>query len=278
MKRAARVDAEVKRLEGIARKLRRRVLDMIFKAQAGHVGGSFSSAEMLACLYFRVMKIDTARPDWPDRDRLLISKGHCCPIYYAALAERGYFPVKALDTYDECDSILEGHPDIRTPGVDMSSGSLGLGLSAGVGLALGARQLKKDFHTYVLIGDGECQSGNIWEAAMSAAKYGLGNLTAIVDKNLLQVTGFLKDVMPIDPLKEKWEAFNWRAIEIDGNNIKEVLDALTQCRKDPDRPSVIIAKTVKGKGVSFMENSPNWHAKIISRDEYDRAIMELDNV
>ena len=268
---------DIKRLQSIVKKLRRHALDMIFKAQSGHIGGSFSLAEIITCLYFHVSKINPDKPNWPDRDRVIVSKGHCSPIYYATLAERGYFPSKTLETFDECNSILQGHPDMCTPGIDMPSGSLGMGLSVGVGMALAARLKKKDFHTYVVLGDGELQSGEIWEAAMSAAKYKLGNLTAIIDNNQLQVTGFLKDIMPVEPLKEKWHAFNWRVFEIDGHNIPQILDTIDQCQKIKDCPTMIIAKTIKGKGVSFMENSPHWHAKIITRDEYDRAIMELDN-
>jgi len=270
-------EAEIERLHLIAKKLRRHALNMIFKAQAGHIGGSLSLAEIMACLYFHVAKIDPHKPDWPQRDRIVVSKGHCAPIYYAALAERGYFPLQILETYDEFGSILQGHPDVCTPGVDMPSGSLGMGLSVGVGMALGARLKNKDFHIYVILGDGELQSGEIWEAAMSAAKYKLGNLIAIIDNNQLQVTGFVKDIMPVEPLKEKWRAFDWRVFQIDGHNIPQILGTIEQCQKIKRQPVVIIANTIKGKGISFMENSPTWHAKIITRDEYDRAIMELDN-
>jgi transketolase len=269
--------AEPHRLRAVAKRLRRHALDMIFTAQAGHIGGSFSLAEILACLYFHVAKINPDKPDWSERDRILISKGHCCPMYYAALAERGFFSLKTLETFDRCDSVLQGHPDVCAPGIDMPSGSLGMGLSVGVGMALAARLKNKGFHTYCVLGDGELQSGQIWEAGMSAAKYHLGNLTAIIDNNQLQVSGFLKDIMPIEPLKEKWRAFDWHVFEVDGHNIPQILDVLKRRREIKNRPVAIIAKTVKGKGVSFMENSPNWHARIITRDEYDRAILEIDN-
>lgn len=268
---------EIERLRAVAQGLRRRALDMIFKAQSGHAGGSFSSAELLACLYFSAARVDPELPLWPGRDRIIVSKGHCSPIYYATLAERGYFPLTTLDTFDQCDSFLQGHPDMHTPGVDMPSGSLGMGLSVAVGSALAARLAHHDFHTYVLLGDGELQSGEVWEAAMSAAKYRLGNLTAIIDNNRLQVSGFLDDVMPVEPLKEKWLAFNWRVIEIDGHDIAQILDAVGEGRRAAERPTMIIARTVKGKGVSFMENSPHWHAKVITRDEYDRAATELNH-
>lgn len=268
---------DINKLQQIAKTLRYFTLDMIFKAQVGHIGGSLSLAEIMASLYFCVLKINPEKPDWSNRDRLLVSKGHCAPIYYAALAERGFFPLKVLKTFGKASSILQGHPDICTPGVDMPSGSLGMGLSVGVGIALGAKLKKKTFRTFVLMGDGELQCGQVWEAAMAAAKFKLGNLTVIVDNNHLQQTGFIKDVMPIEPLAKKWQAFNWKVFEINGHNIQQILKTLRSCLVIKKSPTVIIAKTIKGKGVSFMENSTAWHNRIPTRYEYERAIREIDN-
>src|SRR3990172_9212902 len=237
----------------LGERLRRRTLDMVWHAQAGHPGGSFSLAEILACLYFRVLRIDPARPDWPDRDRFILSKGHAAPIYYVALAERGFFPPETLDTYDELNSILQGHPDMHTPGVDMASGSLGQGLSPGIGMALGARLRGKDFRVVVVLGAGEIQEGQVWEAAMAASAYRLDNLTAIVDWNKIQLSDFIEKAMPVDPLPDKWRAFGWQVRECDGHDVAAILHALEELRQVRGRPTVLLAHTVKGKGVSFME-------------------------
>ncbi|MBI2458280.1 MAG: transketolase, partial [candidate division NC10 bacterium] len=237
--------------------------------------GSFSLAEILACLYFRVLRIDPSRPDWPDRDRFILSKGHAAPIYYVALAERGFFPPEALDTYDELNSILQGHPDMHTPGVDMASGSLGQGLSPGIGMALGARLRGKDFRVYVLLGDGEIQEGQVWEAAMAASAYRLDNLVAIVDWNKIQLSDFIEKAMPVDPLPDKWRAFGWHVRECDGHDVAAILHALEELRQVRGRPTVLLAHTVKGKGVSFMENNPAWHAKAPDEHEYLQAKTEL---
>lgn len=267
--------ATVGEIQAIADHLRSRTLDMVTHAQAGHPGGSFSLAEILACLYFRVLRIDPAKRDWPDRDRFILSKGHAAPIYYATLAERGFFPPEALDTYDELNSILQGHPDMRTPGVDMSSGSLGQGLSPGIGMALGARLRGKGFRVYVLLGDGEIQEGQVWEAAMAASAYRLDNLTAIVDWNKIQLSDFIEKAMPMDPVPDKWRAFGWQVRECDGHDVAEILHALEELRQVRGRPTVLLAHTVKGKGVSFMENNPAWHAKAPNEQEYLQARTEL---
>lgn len=267
--------ATVGEIQVIADRLRRRTLDMVWHAQAGHPGGSFSLAEILACLYFRVLRIDPAKRDWPDRDRFILSKGHAAPIYYATLAERGFFPPEALDTYDELNSILQGHPDMRTPGVDMSSGSLGQGLSPGIGMALGARLRGKDFRVYVVLGDGEIQEGQVWEAAMAASAYRLDNLTAIVDWNKIQLSDFIEKAMPMDPVPDKWRAFGWQVRECDGHDVAEILHALEELRQVRGRPTLLLAHTVKGKGVSFMENNPAWHAKAPNEQEYLQARTEL---
>ncbi len=267
--------ATVGEIQSIADRLRRRTLDMIWHAQAGHPGGSFSLAEILACLYFRILRIDPSRPDWPDRDRFILSKGHAAPIYYVALAERGFFPRETLDTYDELNSILQGHPDMHTPGVDMASGSLGQGLSPGIGMALGARLRGKDFRVVVVLGDGEIQEGQVWEAAMAASAYRLDNLTAIVDWNKIQLSDFIEKALPMDPVPDKWRAFGWHVRECDGHDVAAILHALEELRQVRGRPTVLLAHTVKGKGVSFMENNPAWHAKAPNEQEYLQAKTEL---
>ncbi|HSB72912.1 MAG TPA: transketolase [Candidatus Methylomirabilis sp.] len=262
-------------LQEIAHRLRLRTLDMIWHKQTGHPGGSFSLAEILACLYFEVLQIDPERPDWGDRDRFILSKGHAAPILYVTLAERGYFPLETLETYDELDSILQGHPDMHTPGVDMASGSLGQGLSPGVGLAWGARFKGKRFRTYVLLGDGEIQEGQVWEAAMAASRFKLENLTAIVDCNRIQLSDFIDKAMPLEPLGEKWRAFGWQVAECDGHDVQAILNTLEELQQVRGRPGVLLAHTVKGKGVSFMENQPAWHARAPNEKEYQQAHAEL---
>jgi transketolase len=262
-------------IQGIANRLRLRTLDMIWHAQAGHPGGSFSLAEILACLYFRVLRLDPKRPDWEDRDRFILSKGHAAPIYYVALAERGFFPLDTLQTYDELDSILQGHPDMHTPGVDMSSGSLGQGISPAVGIAWGARFKGRSFRTYVLLGDGEIQEGQVWEAAMAASRYKLDNLTAIVDCNRIQLSDFIDNAMAVEPLADKWRAFGWQVVECDGHDVQSLLNAFEELQQVKGRPGVLLAHTVKGKGVSFMENKPAWHAKAPNEQEYQQAKAEL---
>jgi transketolase len=262
-------------IQEIAHRLRRRTLDMIWHAQAGHPGGSFSVAEILSCLYFRILRIDPAKPDWPERDRFILSKGHAAPIYYVTLAERGFFPVETLATYDQLNSILQGHPDMHTPGVDMSSGSLGQGLSPGIGMALGARLRNMDPRVYVLLGDGELQEGQVWEAAMAASAYRLDSLTAIVDCNRIQLSDFIAKALPMDPLPDKWRAFGWEVRECDGHDVAAILRGLQELQAVRGRPGVLLAHTVKGKGVSFMENRPAWHAKAPNEQEYRQAKAEL---
>ncbi len=248
---------------------------MTWRAQAGHQGGSLSAADILACLYFGVLQTDPARPLWEGRDRFLLSKGHAAPVLYAALAERGYFPVADLDTYDCLDSMLQGHPDVRTPGVDAPTGSLGQGLSVGAGMALGGRMKGLRFTVYVLMGDGELQEGQTWEAAMAAAKFRLGNLVAIVDRNRLQLFDQVANTMNLEPLAAKWRAFGWRVRETDGHDVASLLTALRRPRQTLSRPTIVIAHTVKGKGVSFMENNPAWHSRPITDAEAEHALGEL---
>jgi transketolase len=262
-------------LRGTASKLRRRVIDMLWHAQAGHPGGSLSAADIFAVLYFSELRLDPADPGREDRDRFVLSKGHAAPIYYATLCERGFFPNEMLSTYDQIDSCLQGHPDCQTPGVDMPSGSLGQGLSAGIGLALGARMRGLPSRVYVLLGDGELQEGQVWEAAMAAPKFALDNLVAIVDDNRIQLTGTTESVMPIEPLPAKWRAFNWNVLEIDGHDVGQIVAALNSARTHRGGPTVIVAHTVKGRGVSFMENKHEWHSGLVTDEVRERALAEL---
>jgi transketolase len=266
----------IKELEQVAIQVRLNIIEMITEAQAGHPGGSLSSADIVTALYFRLMRIDPTNPDWEDRDRFILSKGHACPVWYAALAERGYYDKAHLKTLRKLNSILQGHADMKkTPGVDMTVGSLGQGISAGIGMALAGKFRKKDFHVWVVVGDGECQEGSVWEAAMSGAKWKLDNMTVIVDKNRLQNDTFVNDVMPVDPLPEKWRAFGWNVIEIDGHNMAEVVEALETAKATKGIATAIIAHTVKGRGVSFMENVPKWHGSAPSHEQAEQAVEEI---
>jgi len=271
-------EKEVKLLEARANSVRQQVVRMIANAGAGHPGGSLSATDMIVCLYFKLMNIDPANPDWPDRDRFVLSKGHACPPLYVVLAELGYFPKDHLMTFDHVDSILQGHPDMtKTPGIDMSTGSLGQGLSAGIGMALGARLRGSDYHTYVMLGDGELQEGQIWEAAMSAAKFGLDSLTAIVDTNCLQLVDEVKVIMPsCEPSGGKWRAFGWNVLEMNGHDTRQILTVLDQARRHIGTPTVVIAHTVKGKGVSFMEHNVAWHSRGLTPEELTQALRDLN--
>jgi transketolase len=263
-------------LERTANSIRKMVLKMVYKAQSGHLGGSFSAAEIVTALYFSEMRIDPKNPAWPERDRLVPSKGHCAPSIYAALVLRGVIAPETLADLRQTGCILQGHPCMKTvPGIDISTGSLGHGLSLGLGMALGARLKKKDFHVYVLLGDGELNEGQNWEAAMAASKYRLSNLTAIVDRNRVQLDGPTEEIMPLEPLAEKWQAFNWSVLRVDGHDVEAVVRALRRARADAQGPTIIIAKTIKGKGVSFMENSHLWHGRPPTREEFERALSEL---
>lgn len=266
----------IKELQNTAGRMRIKVLEMIYKAQSGHLGGSFSAAEILSVLYFNEMKFDPDHPKWPDRDRLVPSKGHCAPMIYAALALKGVIAQESLDDLRQAGCILQGHPCMcMVPGIDISTGSLGHGLSIGMGMALGARLIKKGFHVFVLLGDGELNEGQNWEAAMAAAKYSLSNLIAIVDRNRVQLDGPTEEIMPLEPLEEKWKAFNWNTKIVDGHDIRDLHEGIQWAKKNMDAPSVIIANTIKGKGVSFMENRWEWHGKPPSQEEYQAALKEL---
>lgn len=263
-------------LDEMARLLRVDSLRMIHRRGAGHPGGALSAAEILAVLYFRVMRLDPALPLWEERDRFILSKGHASAALYAALARRGFFAPSSLNDWGEVGCPHQSHPDrLKTPGVDMTSGILGHGIAVGAGLALAARWKGMDYRTYVLIGDGESQAGIIWEGAMSAAKFKLSNLTVILDNNDVQLDGFVHDVMPLEPLADKWAAFGWNVIPCNGHDTGSLISALESAAKKGDRPSIVIAKTTKGKGVSFMENQSSWHGNVPSDHELRQALREL---
>ena len=264
-------------LEEMAKKLRRHVITMIATAGSGHPGGSLSAADIITALYFKVLRHDPRNPQWSERDRFILSKGHAAPILYAALAEAGYFPVAELATLRKLNSRLQGHADRKfTPGVEMSAGSLGMGLSFAIGVALAARLDSKTYRTYVLLSDGECEEGQTWEAALSAAHFKLDNLTAIVDCNGIQLSGLTRDIMNLEPFIQKWQAFGWHTIDIDGHDLDQILSACQGAEKIKNKPTVIIARTIKGKGVSFMENNVAFHGKAPTREEADRALKELE--
>jgi len=261
-----------------AAKIRKEALKAIQSAKSGHVGGSFSAADILTVLYFEKMNIDPTRPDMEDRDRFVLSKGHCSPSMYATLATRGYFPVKDLLTFRNIDSNLSGHVEMcNVPGVDMSAGSLGQGFSAAVGMALSAKVYKKSNRVFAILGDGEIQEGQVWEAAMAAGNYKLDNLVAFVDNNNLQIDGTIEEVMSPYPIAEKFRAFKWNVITIDGHDPAQISDAIDQAAQVKNVPTMIVAKTVKGKGVSFMENNVKYHGNTPNADEYVIAFKELDD-
>ena len=262
-------------LVDISRQIRRDIVTMTTKAKSGHPGGSLSAVEIITALYFHILNHNPDEPNWPDRDRFILSKAHACPVLYSALARSGYFPTKELVTFRKIDSRLQGHAHIKTPGVEMSGGSLGQGLSFGIGTAIAARLDKRTYHTYVLLGDGECDEGQVWEAAMAAAHYSLNKLTAIIDRNLIQNDRFTDDVMKLEPLADKWRSFGWDIIEVDGHSLTDLLGALNEARTIKTTPTVIIARTIKGKGVSFMENNPDFHGKAPTHDQMVQALKEI---
>ena len=265
----------VAEIEEIVRQARIDTIEMISRAGSGHPGGSLSCAEILACLLYHQVHVEPSEPQHADRDRIVLSKGHAAPMLYALLARRGFFERAHLDELRQCGAMLQGHPDMRkTPGVDMTSGSLGQGLSVAAGMALGARLAGLDLRVFAILGDGETNEGQVWEAALFAAQHRLGNLVAIVDHNDLQLDGPCEAIMSHDPLPEKWAAFRWRVLAADGHAVPDLLDKLDQAAAGPG-PTVIVADTVKGKGVSFMENRAEWHGKPISPEDRDRALAEL---
>lgn len=260
-----------------AAKIRRKALEAVEAAHSGHIGGSFSVVDILTVLYFDKMEIDAKDPKKRNRDRFVLSKGHCTPALYATLALRGYFPTEDLMTFRNIDSYLSGHAEMtKVPGVDMSAGSLGQGLSAAIGMALAARVDHQDYQIYAVLGDGEAQEGQIWEAAMAAGNYGLDNVTVFVDNNNLQIDGTIEEVMSLYPLREKFQAFKWNVIEIDGHDHEQIAEAISQSHAKKEKPTVIIAKTIKGKGVSFMENQVKWHGSTPTEEEFKQAFAEID--
>jgi len=266
---------QIKELELKAKLIRRLIVQMISRAGSGHPGGSLSATDLLTVLFFSVLRHNPKEPLWPDRDRFHMSKGHCCPLWYAVLAESGYFPKETLMTLRQLGSILQGHPDKRTPGVDVASGSLGQGLSVGLGMSLAGRVDKKDYRVYVLLGDGEIQEGNIWEAAMACSHFKADNLCAMLDYNGFQIDGKTCNVMALEPVALKWQSFGWHTIEIDGHDIKQILAAYEEAKKIKGKPSIIIARTIKGKGVSFMENVCDFHGRAPTKEETEIALKEL---
>ena len=261
----------------MAARARLLAMDMVHRAASGHIGGSLSAMDILTVLYFDVMRVDPARPDDPERDRFVLSKGHCTPALYPTLALRGYFPQEELTLFRSVDGHMSGHAEMRfVRGVDMSTGSLGQGVSAAVGMALAGKMDRKSYRVYTLLGDGEIEEGQVWEAAMSAAKYHLDNLCAIVDVNGLQIDGATADVMPSEPLDEKFAAFGWNVVKADGHNYAALEEAFAAAAACKGKPTVVLAKTVKGKGVSFMENQAGWHGKAPNDEQYGQARAELE--
>ena len=271
------LSASLAEMEALAKRLRRHIITMTGKAGSGHPGGSLSAVEILTTLYFRVLRHKPQDPQWRDRDRFILSKGHAAPLLYATLAECGYFPVDELPTLRQLDSRLQGHTDRTvTPGVEMSAGALGQGLSFAIGVALAGRLSSQQYRVYVLLGDGECDEGQVWEGAMAAAHFKVDNLVAIVDNNGQQIDGWNRDVMNLDPFNNKWQAFGWQVIEVNGHDLTQLTQAFDRAKLVRGQPTVIIAHTIKGKGVSFMENNPDFHGKVPNAEEVEIALKELE--
>ena len=268
---------EIEELKTMAKKIRRGIIEEVYKAQSGHPGGSLSVADILTVLYFDELNVDEKNPKWEDRDRLVLSKGHCSPALYSCLANRGFFDVEKLTTFRNIESKLQGHPDMtKVPGVDMTTGSLGQGLSAANGMAIAGKMDKKNYRVYCILGDGEIEEGQIWEAAMASSKYKLDNLCVIVDNNNLQIDGTIDKVMSPYPIDEKFKSFGFQIINIDGNDIEEIKKAFEVAKNVKEKPVCIIAKTTKGKGISFMENKAEWHGKAPNEEQYKQAMKELE--
>lgn len=269
---------DVSELKSMARIIRTDILKMIHAARSGHPGGSLSAADIVTALYFNVLDVDSEQPRWEDRDRFILSKGHCCPVLYACLARRGFFDVNELATLRKYGSKLQGHPDMnKCPGIDMTSGSLGNGIGCAVGMAIAGKVQQKEYKVFVMLGDGECQEGVVWEAAMCAAHHKLANLVAIVDVNGLQILDTTDKVMNIEPLADKWRSFGWKVLEMDGHDMAQVVATLNDA-KAIEGPVVVLARTIKGKGVSFMEGVAKWHGAAPSDEELAKAIREVEGV
>ena len=267
---------DIKELEEKAKQIRRGIIEAVYSNQSGHPGGSLSIADIMTVLYFNEMNINPENPNWEDRDRLVLSKGHCAPALYSCLANRGYFDIEELKTFRNINSRLQGHPDKnKIPGVDMTTGSLGQGLSSANGMAIAGKIDNKNYRVYCILGDGEIEEGQVWEAAMAANKYKLDNLCVIIDNNNLQIDGTIEEVMSSYPIDEKFRSFGFEIIKIDGHNIDEILKAFEVARNVKGKPTCIIAKTIKGKGISFMENQVGWHGKAPNEEQYRQAIKEL---
>ena len=267
---------DILELKDMAKQIRLDTIEAIYRVKSGHPGGALSMADILTVLYFDELNVNVKNPQWEDRDRFILSKGHGCTSLYATLAEKGFFPRETLWTLRQYKSMLQGHPDMHsTPGLDMSSGSLGQGLSIANGMALAAKLQDKTYRIYALLGDGELEEGQIWEAAMAASHYELDNLVAIIDVNGLQINGSTSDVMCIDPINGKFSMFGWNVVNIDGHNIEEIQNAFKKAKNHKGKPTVIVAKTVKGKGISYMENNVKWHSGILNEEEYQIAMHEL---
>lgn len=265
-----------KMLAGKALQVRRQIVTMVHEANSGHVGGSLGATEIVVALYYHIMHHRPDDPRWEGRDRFILSKGHCTPVLYAVLADCGYFPAEDLKTFRRPGSHLQGHPaSHKTPGVEATTGTLGLGISTGAGMALAAKLKKQNHYCYILCGDGEIQEGQAWEAAMFANKYKLDNIIGFVDRNYLQTDGHSEKVMPLDPLRPKWESFGWTVFEIDGNDFTQIIETVEKAKQQKGRPVMIIARTVKGKGVSYMENEVKWHGTPPGQEDFERAIKEL---
>ncbi len=269
-------EVEVTELQEKAKKVREDIIEEVYHAKSGHPGGSLSVADILTVLYFKEMKINPENPNWEDRDRLVLSKGHCSPALYSCLANRGFFPVEDLKTFRNMNSYLQGHPDKnKVPGVDMTTGSLGQGLSCANGMAIAGKMNQKDYRVYCVLGDGEIEEGQVWEAAMAANKYKLDNLCIVIDNNNLQIDGTIEEVMSSYPIDEKFRSFGFEVIHIDGHDIEEIMKAFEVAKNVKDKPTCIIAKTIKGKGISFMENQAGWHGKAPNEEQYKQAIQSL---
>ena len=269
-------EKKIKFLEEMANQLRQDVVEMLFEAGSGHPAGALGMADIFSALYFYLLNHNPKNPNWTERDRLVLSNGHICPVRYAAMARAGYFPIEELKTLRKLNSRLQGHPHRESlPGLETTSGPLGSGLSQAIGMALAAKLDKKKYRIYCLTSDGEHDCGNHWEAVMFAAKYKLSNLTVIVDRNNIQIDGFTEEVMPLEPLRHKYESFNWHVLEIDGHNIEEFVDAINEAKAIYEKPTVIIAHTIPGKGVSFMERDYLWHGRPLTEEETRKALQEL---
>jgi len=266
---------QIEELKKKAVGIRREIVTMVHRANSGHVGGSLGATDVLVALYYHLMNHRPNQPDWPDRDRFVLSKGHCTPVIYAILADCGYFPKEDLKTFRRPGSHLQGHPyQPKTPGIEANTGTLGLGISTGLGMALGAKLRGQQHYYYIMCGDGEIQEGQVWEAAMFANKYKLDNVIGFVDRNYLQTDGNSEDIMPLDPLAPKWESFGWKVFTIDGHDYQQIVETVENAKQET-QPVMIIANTTKGKGVSFMENEVNWHGTPPDKEAYENALKEL---